>query len=241
MRGAASRQDVGTRRWHNIDNTAQHYKRPSTTRRCFSGKGPCILASIFRGAFILVSFLALNFGLGILLRGPLLRRPPAKSSTTLAMGAWPVRTRRSSTTVAFGASLAGAARSFEPSNKLRYLAHQRVAALALMENTVAAAFGPPVVSVRAGLRGVVVPFEVPGADHLAAVHLLYMSMVTIEAVPGRGPLASAPVLEDVVLVAVAVGTPPLRAIVAASNAIRTAPLSTASAYSAEASTRKACE
>ena len=95
------------------------YKRPSTTRRGFSGQGPFSLASIFRGAFILVSFLALNFGLGILLRGPLLRRPPAKSSTTLAMGAWPVRTRRSSRTVAFGASLAGAARSFEPSNKLR--------------------------------------------------------------------------------------------------------------------------
>ena len=106
-----------------------------------------------------------------------------------------------------------------------------------MENTVEAAFA----SVRAGLRGVVVPFEVPGADHLAAVHLLYMSMVTIEAVPGRGPLASAPVLEDVVLVAVAVGTPPLRAIVAASNAIRTALLSTPSACLEVGKTRRACE
>ena len=102
----------------NLNNTA-HYKNPSTTRRCLSGQGPCILASIFRGAFILVSFLALNFGLGILLRGPLFRRPPAKSSTTLAIGAWPVLTSRSSRTVAFGASLAGAARSLEPSNRLR--------------------------------------------------------------------------------------------------------------------------
>ena len=39
----------------------------------------------------------------------------------------------------------------------------------------------------------------------------------------------APVLEDFVLVALAVGTPPFRAIVAASNAIRTAQLATPSA------------
>ena len=70
------------------------YKRPSSTRRGFSSKGPYFLASVFRGAFLLVSFLALNFGLGILLRGPLLRRPPAKSSTTLAIGSWPLRTSR---------------------------------------------------------------------------------------------------------------------------------------------------
>ena len=43
--------------------------------------------------------------------------------------------------------------------------------------------------------------------------------MTLIAVAGRGPLAMAPVLEDFVLVAVAVGTPPFRAIVAASNAI----------------------
>ena len=65
------------------------YKRPSSTRRGFSSKGPYFLASVFRGAFLLVSFLALNLGLGLMLRrGPPWRRPPAKSSTTLAICSW---------------------------------------------------------------------------------------------------------------------------------------------------------
>ena len=63
--------------------------------------------------------------------------------------------------------------------------------------------------------------------------------MTLIAVAGRGPLASAPVLEDLVLVAVAVGTPPFRAIVAASNAIRTSLMSTGSACSEDAKKRRA--
>ena len=65
--------------------------------------------------------------------------------------------------------------------------------------------------------------------------------MTLIAVAGRGPLAMAPVLEDFVLVAVAVGTPPFRAIVAASNAMQTALLSTPSAYIEAGKMRRACE
>ena len=65
--------------------------------------------------------------------------------------------------------------------------------------------------------------------------------MTLIAVAGRGPLAMAPVLEDFVLVALAVGTPPFRAIVAASNAIHTALLSTPSAYIEAGKIRRACE
>ena len=57
-------------------------------------------------------------------------------------------------------------------------------------------------------------------------------MVTIEAVPGRGPLAIAHVwILEGVAVALAVGrSPGIIAIVAASNAIRAAQLATPSAY-----------
>jgi len=58
-------------------------------------------------------------------------------------------------------------------------------------------------------------------------------MVTIEAVPGRGPLAIAHVwILEGVAVALAVGrSPDFIAIVAASNAIRAALVATPSAYS----------